>query len=388
MPIWKQIFAALIVAVAAFAGWAVVAPQTLPPALMELAGRVGLPVGSEEAAPGTAGRSGPGSGGRGGGGGPERVVTAAVGEITSTRRVQAVGTAEAKRSVTMFAPTAGLVTEVLFETGIFVEKDAALLRLDDREQQIDVEKAQIRVQQMRDQFDRAERLARTQAVSAVQVEEARANLASAQAELAGAELELERRTLRAPFSGHMGLAQVSEGDRVTSTTPVANIDDREVILVRYSVPERYAGRTVPGTRVSATTVSFGSRVFEGTIAEVDSRIDPQTRTLTARAAIDNTSDMLRPGMAFLVETTFEGESHASVPLLSLQWDRDGSFVWQVVDGRVKRTNIEIIERGAEAALVSGPLRPADRIVLEGVQRLREGSEVSVAERDEEAQGRS
>lgn len=385
MAIWKQFIVAALVAIASFVGWALVSPQTLPAFMTDVAARVGLPVAQEETV--VAGRGGA-PGGRGGPGGPERVVTAGVTEVSSTRRVQAVGTAEAKRSVTLFAPTAGLVVEVLFSTGELVEKDEPLMRLDDREEQIEVEKAQIRIQQLRDQLDRFERLQQTQAVSIVQVEEARANLASAAAELRGAELELERRTLRAPFSGHMGLAQISVGDRVTATSPVANIDDRATILVRYSIPERYAGRTLPGSRASATTVSFGSRVFEGTVAEIDSRIDPQTRTLTVRAAIDNTDDILRPGMAFLVETVFDGEIYSAVPLLSLQWDRNGSYVWQVVDSRVKRTDVAIIERGSETALVSGALTTSDRVVLEGVQRLRDGAEVIVAERDENDQTRS
>lgn len=386
MAIWKQFIVAALVAIAAFAGWAMVAPQTLPTMMADLATRVGLPVAQEPASGG--GSAGGRPGGRGGPGGPERVVTANVTEVSSTRRVQAVGTAEAKRSVTLFSNTAGLVVEVLFSTGELVDKDQPLMRLDDREEQIEVEKAQIRLQQLRDQLNRFERLRQTQAVSIVQVEEAQANVASAAAELRSAELELERRTLRAPFAGHMGLAQISEGDRVTATSPVANIDDRGTILVRYSIPERYAGRTLPGSRASATTVSFGSRVFEGKVAEIDSRIDPQTRTLTVRAAIDNADDILRPGMAFLVETVFDGEIYSAVPLLSLQWDRNGSYVWQVVDGRVKRTDVAIIERGNESALVSGALTTSDRVVLEGVQRLRDGAEVTVAERDEDDQTRS
>jgi len=397
MAIWKQIIAAALVAVVAFVGWTMLAPQTLPAAMSELAAHVGLSTAQEEVAatgrggaPGgrPGGRGGAGPGGPGGFGGPERVVTAPVSEVSSTRRVQAVGTAEAQRSVTLFSPTAGLVVEVLFETGAYVEKDQPLMRLDDREEQIAVERAEIRLQQTRDQLDRFERLSQTQAVSIVQVEEARANNAAAAADLRGAELDLERRTLRAPFAGHMGLAQISEGDRVTATTPVANIDDRGTIKVRYSVPERYAGRTILGSRMTATTVSFGSRIFEGTVVEIDSRIDPQTRTLTVRAAIDNTDDILRPGMAFLVETVFDGEIYSAVPLLSLQWDRDGSYVWQVIDGRAKRTDVAIIERGSETALVSGALTTADRVVLEGVQRLRDGSEVTVAERDETDPSRS
>ena len=393
MAIWKQFIISGLFAIAALVGWTLISPQTISSAMTDMSARMGLSTeqggsaasgrdGGSFAGGGPGGLQGGRPGGRPGGpGGPERVVTASVTEVSSTRRVQAVGTAEAQRSVTLFSPTAGLVVEVLFSAGELVEKDQPLIRLDDREEQINVEKAQIRLQQLSDQLERFERLRQTQAISIVQVEEARANVASAAAELRGAELELERRTLRTPFAGHMGLPQVSEGDRVTATSSIANIDDRATILVRYSIPERFAGRTLPGSPASATTVSFGSRIFEGVVAEIDSRIDPQTRTLTVRAAVDNTDDILRPGMAFLVETMFDGEIHSAVPLLSLQWDRNGSYVWQVVDGRVKRTDVTIIERGSETALVSGSLATGNRVVVEGVQRLRDGSEVSVVEQD-------
>lgn len=381
MAIWKQSIAACAALVMAFAAWAWLAPGSFPAPLRPYAERVGL---LPEAADRQDARGGPPGGPPGrGGGGPQQVITASVGEAVSSRRVQSVGTAEALRSVTLFAPTAGLVTEVLFATGDRVEEGQPLLRLDAREEAIAVEKAEIALQQARDQLTRFERLSQTQAVSTVQVEEARARVASAEAELRGAELDLDRRTLRAPFDGYMGIAQVTNGDRVTTTTAVANIDDRTQILIRYAMPERFAARAHPGGRVEAMSVAFGDERFQGVIADVDSRIDPQARTLTIRAAIDNSDDRLRPGLSFLVETVFEGERHVAVPLLSLQWDRDGSYLWRVVEDRVHRVDVEILERGDVQALVTGELAPGDHVVLEGVQRLRDGAPVAVAEHDDD-----
>ncbi len=378
MAIWKQFIAACAALAIAFAAWAWFAPDSFPAPLRPVAERAGLLPGSadqQEAAGGPAGRGGPP--GRGGGG-PQQVITASVGEEVSSRRVQAVGTAEALRSVSLFAPTAGLVREVLFETGDRVEAEQPLLRLDAREQEIAVDKAEIALQQARDQLERFERLSQNQAVSAVQVEEARARVASAEAELRGAALDLDRRTLRAPFDGYMGIPRVTTGDRVTTTTEVANIDDRSQILIRYAIPERFAARARPGGHVEATSVAFGEERFAGVIADVDSRIDPQARTLTIRAAIDNSDDRLRPGLSFLVETVFEGERHMAVPLLSLQWDRDGSYLWRVSEDRANRVAVTILERGDTQALVTGELSPGDRVVLEGVQRLRDGAEVTIA----------
>ena len=394
MAIWKQLIAACIAFAIALAVWAWFAPGSLPEPLRPVAERVGLlaqgDAGGDQHSAGRAGppgRGGPPGSGRGGGA-AQQVITAEVGQALSSRRVQAVGTAEALRSVSLFAPTSGLVTAVLFATGDRVSENQPLLRLDAREEEIAVEKAEIALRQARDQLSRFERLSQTQAVSTVQVEEARARVASAEAELRGAELDLDRRTLRAPFDGYMGIPRVTIGDRVTTTTEVANIDDRSEILIRYALPERFAARARPGARVEATSIAFGAERFEGVIADVDSRIDPQLRTLTIRAAIDNSDDRLRPGLSFLVETVFEGESHIAVPLLSLQWDRDGSYLWRVVDERVQRVDVEIIERGDTRALVAGDLTPGEIVVLEGVQRLRNGAPVAIADHDEADPGRS
>ncbi|MCG6122370.1 MAG: efflux RND transporter periplasmic adaptor subunit [Microvirga sp.] len=393
MPVWKQILAAVVVFALSLGAWALVAPDSLPGPARDAAQRIGLL--SSEPASGDAGAGpaqgrGPGGppGGFGGAPGGNLVVAATVTEVASNRRVQAVGTAEAMRSVTLFAPTAGLVTEVLFEAGSYVEEGQPLLRLDAREEEINVEKAQIELQRRRDQFTRFEQLSQTQAVSIVQVDEARAAADSAAAELRSVELALERRTLRAPFAGHMGLAQVSVGDRVTTTTNVANIDDRRTIMVRYPVPERFAAQARPGARMEATTISFGAEIFQGSIAEIDTRIDPQARTLTIRAAVDNSDDRLRPGMAFLVRTNFVGETHAAVPLLALQWDRDGAYVWRVHDGVVRRIDVDVVERGDASALIAGEIAAGDQIVVEGVQRLRDGSGVTVVVAENETRERS
>lgn len=382
MAIWKQLIAACAALVMAFAVWARFAPDSFPAPLRSYAEQVGfLPeaAGQQAASSETSRR---------GGGAPQQVITARASEEVASRRVQSVGTAEALRSVSLFAPTAGLVTEVLFVTGDRVAEDQPLLRLDAREQAIAVEKAEIALQQARDQLARFERLSENQAVSAVQVEEARARVASAEAELRGAALELDRRTLRAPFDGYMGIPRVTIGDRVTTTTAVANIDDRSEILIRYALPERFAAQARPGARVEATSIAFDGERFAGVIADIDSRIDPQARTLTIRATIDNSDDRLRPGLSFLVETEFEGALHVAVPLLSLQWDRDGSYLWRVVDDRVQRVDVEILERGDTRALIAGDVEPGDRIVLEGVQRLRDGASVAIAEHEEANPGRS
>lgn len=371
MSLWKQGLAALLLLAGALAGWATLSPATAPSAIVDVAKRVGLPV--PEAAPQEAA-----GGFRRGGGGPSRVVVGEVAEAREETRLEAIGTAEAARSVTLFAPDDGLVAAVLFAPGDEVAEAAPLLRLDDRAERIALERARIGADLAREQAGRLERLAESRTASAVQLDEARGALAQAQTEVASAELALERRTLEAPFAGRLGLAQVEIGQRVSTQTPVAALDDRARILVRFPVPERLAARVARGDAVAARTAAYPGEIFAATIAEIDSRVDPQSRALTVRAAIDNADDRLRPGMSFTIALAFPGAARVAIPAQALQWDREGAYVWRVAEGAVTQVRVAVADRAEGLVLVEAPLAPGERVVLEGVQRLRDGAPVEVA----------
>lgn len=371
MALWKQGILALVLLVGALAAWVSVAPATAPAALVDIAVRVGLP--APEAAPAEAG-----GGRRFGGGGPSRVVVGETREALEETRLETIGTAEAARSVTLFAPDDGLVDAVLFTPGDDVAAGAPLVRLDEREERIALDRARIAADLAREQASRIDRLAESRTASAVQVDEARAALEQAQTEVAAAELALERRTLVAPFAGRLGLSGVEIGQRVTTQTPVVPLDDRSTILVRFPVPERLAGRIARGDVLEARTAAWPGEVFSATVAEIDSRIDPTSRALAVRAAIDNAEDRLRPGMSFTVTLAFPGAARVAAPAQALQWDREGAFVWRVSDGAVSQVRVSVAGRSDGEVLLEGSLAPGDTVVLEGVQRLRDGAAVEVA----------
>lgn len=380
MAIWKQGLLALVMLVAALAAWATLSPATAPAALVGLAERVGLPfrdaASTQAGGPGFGGPGGPG--GRGGGGPPSRVVVGEARDAVEETRLEAIGTAEAARSVVLFAPDDGLVDEILVGPGDVVAAGDPLIRLDDRSERIALERARISAGLVREQASRVERLAESRTASAVQVDEARANLAQAETEIASAELALERRTLAAPFAGRLGLLQVEIGQRVSTNAPVVPLDDRARILVRFPVPERLAGRVSPGTVVTAATAAWPGETFPATIAEIDSRVDPESRALTVRAEIDNADDRLRPGMSFTISLAFPGASRTAVPAQALQWDREGAYVWRVDGGAVAQVRVSVAGRSAGDVLLEGELSPGETVVLEGVQRLREGAPVEIA----------
>ncbi|MDA9837967.1 hypothetical protein N9C20_09585, partial [Luminiphilus sp.] len=95
----------------------------------------------------------------------------------------------------------------------------------------------------------------------------------------------------------------------------------------------------------------------------------------ARAAIDNTADTLRPGMAFEIDASIEKGDYLSVPELSVQWGADGPYVWSTLDKRAQRTQVEMIRRGNGRMLIRGEIAEGDRVILEGIQSVRPGMKI-------------
>ncbi len=168
------------------------------------------------------------------------------------------------------------------------------------------------------------------------------------------------------------------GDYVTTSSPIANIDDRSEILVDYWVPERFATKITVGQPVTAQAVAQPGNPLSGVVHAVDNRIDQTSRTLRVRARIDNADDRLRAGMSFSVTMAFDGDRYPTVDPLSVQWSGDGSFVWRVAGEKSERVPVKIVQRNPDKVLVEASLADGDPVVTEGVQRLRDGGAVSVA----------
>jgi RND family efflux transporter MFP subunit len=379
MSFIKQTVGVLVALAIAAAVWAVMAPASFWANYNRVAAYAGLAPAPLAANPGGAGAGPQGRGGRGGPRGATRVLTAEVVEAPRATVLQALGSAEAERSIVLFAQAGGPAREILFEAGKRVKADQELVRIDDEEQRIALEQVKIRLENAKAQLDRAERLAKSQAGTIVKVEDGRTAVRAVEADLAAAELALRRRTVRAPFDGVTGIPRISLGDMINTTTPLGTLDDRTNLLVRFAAPERFAARLAPGVKISATTAAYGDEVFAGEIEAVDSRVDLAARTLVVRARLPNKDDRLRPGMSFAVTVELLGEPRVAVPSLAIQWDRDGAFVWKVEKNRVRRVEVSVLERRADSVFVAGKLSAADRVVTEGVQMLRNGSEIESAE---------
>lgn len=294
--------------------------------------------------------------------------------------IEAVGDGLALKAVTLYPMVSGEVVDVAFEAGDQVSAGEALVRLDDRREQLALDLALVAVKDAEQTLDRFERAVRTGAVSASEVDAARTALERARLERDQAEVALEDRTVEAPFDGVVGIPRIEPGDRVTSETLLTTLDDRSAILVDFEVPEVYLGRLGLGVPVTAGAWGLPDESFSGRISAVESRVDPATRTIRARARLPNEGDRLRPGMSFTVAIELQGREHVSVPETAVMWGREGAYLWRAADGRAEKVFVQIVKRSEGRILIDGPLAEDDDIVVEGVQRMREGVRLSVSGR--------
>jgi RND family efflux transporter MFP subunit len=359
--LWKQAILSLLVLAAAGLVWA----RHLPAAgaLLE---RVGFPV-STATAP-EAGETAPAQPGAG-----PVVRGAEVAEARIDDSVTSIGDGRAARSVTLTPYVSGRVAAIEVAAGDFVRDGQAIVRLDADAESIALDRARLVLEDARTTVERHQRLVSSRAVSEVQLLESELAVRQAELELRDAELALERRVIRAPFDGFVGILGVELGDQIGTTTEVATLDDRSEILVDFRIPERFVGKVARGMPVSAEPLSMPGEPLDGEVAAMDSRISADSRTLRVRARLDNSGDRLRAGMAFAITLRFPGDSYAAVDPLAIQWGADGAYVWTGVEGRAQQVPVRIVQRNDDAVLVDGALPPGTRVVTEGVQMLRPGA---------------
>jgi RND family efflux transporter MFP subunit len=369
MSLWKQLLLCLVVLVLAGGGWYVFQHKA------EYFGGGTDATTAAAAATGGARRAG----GAGGGFGPTPVVTGLVASDIEAQDVAAVGTVLVDRSINIYPQVTAIVSEVLFKGGDEVKEGQTLLKLDDSDQKVALDLARIAVSDAKKTLDRSLKLVATNNITQSVLQDAQSAESKAEITQLGAQIALDRRTITAPFPGVVGISTLSIGDLVTPTTVVTTLDDLSTLKVSFLVPERYSGRVAIGQKVTAIADSKPDSPISGALSAIDTRVDAATRTLKVEATLDAAAARaigVKPGMSVKVALSFVGNKQMAISALAIQWDRNGSYVWKVSGDSVKRAAISVLERQSGRVLVSGDLAEGDKIVVEGLQRLRDGTKVA------------
>jgi len=185
--------------------------------------------------------------------------------------------------------------------------------------------------------------------------------------------------VRAPFAGRVGLRRVSPGSLVNPGTVITTLDDTATIKLDFTVPESYLSTLAPGLPITALSIAYPGRTFEGKVSSVDTRVDPSTRSVTVRALVPNPERLLKPGMFMNVRLERGAADALMVPEQALVPEQGDVFVFVLEGDSVAKRLIRAGQRRVGDVQVLQGLSAGDLVVTEGTQKLRDGVRVTVVE---------
>ncbi len=227
---------------------------------------------------------------------PEAVSTSVVKEDTWEETLSAVGSVVAAKGVSVSSESPGVVTAIRFESGALVKAGQVLLELDSSVERAQLASAMARRELAVLSAGRSRQLAKQAAIPRSQLDGDEAQLKTSRADLSALQAQIERKTVRAPFSGRLGIRAVNLGQYLTPGTTVTTLESLDVVYVDFTVPQQELADVATQTKVRVSLSGEASEVFEGAIAAVDPSIDSTTRSVRLRASIPNKAERLRPGM--------------------------------------------------------------------------------------------
>ncbi len=259
------------------------------------------------------------------------VTTATVKRQNFSDRIEVLGVAKGRQSVSITSKNAELITAVRFRDGDRVRAGQVLVDLQGTEQDAAIDQAQSVADLAKLNADRWNTLYQRGIAAKSSADQYNAVYAQANASLAAAKARRQDRVIRAPFAGVVGLSDVAPGALISPGAVIATLDDVEVMRVDFDVPDRYLAQLKDGTPITAKSDSYPTVNFDGTISKLDSRINERTRTIKARAVIVNRGGMLRPGMLMRIGIQEGVRQALVVPEAAVQFDDTAAYIFVVTD---------------------------------------------------------
>ncbi|WP_298983930.1 efflux RND transporter periplasmic adaptor subunit [uncultured Roseibium sp.] len=308
-------------------------------------------------------------------------VTTAEVRLTPPRtRIQSIGTGKAIRSIHVIADVAGTVEKIHVQPNTDVETGDPIVTLERKTQEILLGSATAELEKQNASFARFETLVsqNSSAVSQAQLDEARASLTLAQAQVAEAQYEYDRRIIRAPFAGRINLNDLTVGSYLPQGAEIVTLVDSSSLLVEFTVPETSISQIQTGVAVRLTTPALQGRVFNGTIVAFDSSIDEEFRTVRVRAEVQNPENLLLPGMTFSVSLASSDTPQPMVPAVSILWNQNGAYVWRLnQDNTPENVAVVLRNRLGDNVWVEADLSAGDIVIKDGAFKVSQGATLAL-----------
>ena len=317
---------------------------------------------------------------------PEAVTTTVARQELWDTTINAIGTVVAVNGVNVAADLPGLVEQISFDSGRHVNKGDVLLRLDTKQERAQLAAAEAQLGLSRVNLERASGLYRQQIVSQSVVDQLSAENKQAEARVGEIRAMINRKVIRAPFSGVLGIRQVNLGEYLAGGAPIVSLQALQPVYVQFTVPQQEVAGLRAGNEVRVTSDGFqGTEV--GRVTAVDSLVNQDMRNMQVQAVFDNRSGRMRPGM--FVETQLARgakQTVITVPASAISYAPfgDSIFIVENMKGPDGKTYLGVRQqfvklgagRGDQVAVMTG-LKPGEQVVTSGVFKLRPNAAVVV-----------
>jgi membrane fusion protein (multidrug efflux system) len=301
--------------------------------------------------------------------------------------LDAIGSVAAVQGVTVSADLPGIVQAISFDSGKTVNAGDILVQLDTREERAQLAEAEAQRDLSKLNFARMQKLANEGVISRQDFDKAEADQRQTEAKVAEIRATIERKTIRAPFSGILGIRQVNLGQYLSSGNPIVPLQALNPIYVNVSVPQQAAGQVRVGQELEATTNEVVGLSFRGHVTAIDSVVDEATRNFQVQATLANPNGKLRPGMFVQAKLALGADRNVvSVPSSAISYAPYGDSVFVLADlkdpgGRSYRgVRQQFVKlggtRGDQVAILTG-VNAGDEVVTSGAFKLRNGAAVQV-----------
>ena len=319
---------------------------------------------------------------------PETVATAVATEEKWPDTLTAVGSVSAAQGVIVAPEIAGTVREIAFESGAMVKPGDLLVKLDTSSEEAQLRAAEAQAELARLNTERNRKLRLDKTVSQSELDTSEATFKQAQANADSIRAVIEKKTLRAPFAGRLGIRLVNLGELLAPGKGIVSLQSPSPVFVDFSLPQQDLAQLRTGLTVRAVLDAYPTNAFNGELAAINPDLDTVTRSVRVRAKFENADELLRPGMFVRAEVVLpEGKSVLVIPSTSILSAPFGDSVF-VITPEIKKGATNLIaqqkfirtgrNRGDFVTIESG-LKTGDRVAKAGVFKLRSG--VSVQETD-------
>jgi membrane fusion protein, multidrug efflux system len=298
-----------------------------------------------------------------------------------------IGTMEAVQGVTVSADLPGVVAKINFESGQFVNKGEVLVELDTRQEVSQLAALEAQRDLAKINFDRSQELNKQGVISRQDYDRAIADHKQTEANVAETKATIERKTIRAPFSGVLGIRKVNLGQYLAAGAAIVPLQALNPIYVDFGVPQQEQAKVRVGSSLQVISEDLGGRQFNGRVTALDSLVDQTTRNIQVQATLPNPDGKLKPGMFVQVQFGVgAARDVVTLPASAISYAPYGDSVFVITDLKdpkgqsyrgVRQQFVKVDgSRGDQVAVVSG-VKPGDEVVTSGVFKLRNGAAVTV-----------